>query len=187
MKKHRMNKNGNGELAAMVGVVCLILAIVFALVGFVGTMTIVEKDYNTDVHCHIVNARYSQDPAVVKSELILAKQGMIDAGLTNDTYGTFWGFTHTPDNSMRQQYVQLDQAIGMCDMLLTMDKDTASYGAALTNLQNYIYDDNGWADEVAESAYGYNNAPFLYWQCYAIAGVFAIMIIVCWIYVAVVD
>lgn len=153
MKKNmKKNKNANAGIA-LIGLVLIIVGVVIGAYALAINITERDKEFNTDIHSHIVNARYSQDPVVIKSELILAKQGMLDAGLTNDTSGRFWSWEQTPDNSMRQQYLQLDQAIGMCDMLLSMDKDTASYGAALTNLQNYIYDDNGWADEVAKSAF----------------------------------
>lgn len=186
MKNIRKNQDGMG---GMWGIVLLVFVLSIAL--FVGAIAYsavhIDKEYNTEIHCHVVNARYSQDPAAIKSELLLAKQGMIDAGLTNDTYGAFFSWDKTPDNSMQQQYVQLDQAIAMCDKLQAMDLNSTSYGTTLTNLQNYVYDANGWADSVAYDAYCYNNYPFASVWAVVLAGVLMIIGIILAFVLAAID
>lgn len=174
MKIKKMNRNGVGAI----GVVLIIMIITMIILG-VGSVTVrttvADKEYNTQIHSHIVNARYSQDPSVIKSELLLAEEAMRDAGLTNETYGALFYWEKTPDNEMRQQYIQLDQAIAMCDLLISMDLNSTSYGSTLTNLQNYIYDDNGWADEVAYDAYLYANYSFVSVWAWIIIGIMIVV------------
>jgi len=155
-----------------VGIFFAVLIIAAAVVtGLCFWINWTQRDYEfrNAVHSHMENAYYSADPDTMRAELIAAKNGMIELGLTNDTYGAWLPWDKTPDKRMDWQYRHIDSILVRIDEFEQWEttqagKDTSQqmqdvYTQKLDNVRSFITQ-GGWSDDVAESAYAYN---FYFW------------------------
>lgn len=149
--KLRNDKRGSAGIGVLLLVVGLLMCSIVGGMFFFS----VAPNYNKTVHAYMENARWGDDPVAMKANLIQAKAGMIALGLTNDTYSTVLPWSQTKANQMSTQYTQIDIQINRCDALTRMNVTDYNYQSTLQSVQNWIYDSNGWGDEVAQGAYMY--------------------------------
>lgn len=149
MFKKKFDKKAGATVGAMVLVVGVVL-ILGAMVGY----AINDLKYKNSVHSYVENARWSMDPVYIKENLTKAIAGMHELNLNDNMNSEL--FMGTSATTMKMQYAQMNQAITQCDALIAANLTDASYGSMLNNLHNMIYDNNGWIDEVAQSAFDTN-------------------------------
>lgn len=150
------------------GVICFI-AILFLVTGsiFAGIVNMTQAGYewNYNVHGHMENAYYADEPQLMKSELLLAIQGMEDLGLTRDKYGAFFAWDKTPDKRMSYQYDHLYGIVDRIDSVIIWYEhnygENASGGTEalgdvfeekMDNLRAFLMED-GWSDWIGCDAF----------------------------------
>jgi len=118
--------------------------------------------YQKDVHGYMEQAYYSADPVLMQQNINLAKQGMLDLGLTPDMYGSFWYWEQTPERQMNWEYQHLNSIDVRCTEFIAWihaQNDTGSqqmqdvYSQKLNNIREFVKNDGGWSDDIAQAAY----------------------------------
>lgn len=132
----------------------------------IGSMMLIfttyDAEYNREVHCYIENARYTDDAISIVENLTLAIDGMNELGLEPNMHGVYFSWERNPGNSMATQYAQLQTQINRAIELSNMSVYDYNYEDKLRKIHNYLYDENGWADEVAYTSYSANFHPMVY-------------------------
>lgn len=151
-----------------VGVVTTILLFVSLAGTIMADWTGPDYQFRLHVRSHFENAYYAADPETMKSEIILAKDGMGELGLGPELNGGFWAWEKTPDNSMAWQYKHIDSVLIRIEEFVNWSNSqngTGSqqmqdvYTSKLNNVRHFIKDDGGWSDDVAKNSYYTNYCP----------------------------
>jgi len=152
-------------------IVFLIFAwiVLFIFFGACFAVNVTSRDYifRKEVRSHIENAYYSADPSTMRSELIAAKQGMQNLGLTEDLYGAWLPWDRTPDKQMKWQYKHIDSILVRIDEFESWESsqrlnETPSqqmqdvYTQKLDNIRKFIKEDD-WSDWIAHDAFAYRD------------------------------
>jgi hypothetical protein len=111
------------------------------------------------------------------SNLQKARQGMVDLGLTPETYGAFWPWDMTPDNRMDWEYAHIDQTIERAkDVAKWRDgqnsqgtQATDVYEQKMDNLRSFLVE-GGWSDDIAYSAWMVKDHLVIYNYSLVVAG-----------------
>ncbi|MEK6879898.1 MAG: hypothetical protein AABY22_09840 [Nanoarchaeota archaeon] len=155
----------------MIGkIVCAVL-IVLVMLGFGFYSYYITYSYERDVGSHIENAYEVNTPDRMINEIKLAKQGMVDSGLTEDDYGAL--VFKKPDNSMRWQYDFLDSVIERAEAVQTWYNQTYGSGEGVTESLGDVYEtkmdnlreflkEGGRADWIARDAWLIKNHKVIY-------------------------
>jgi hypothetical protein len=164
MKNFRRMKNDRkAESVALV--VVGIAMIVLAIGCTVGYFMSVPPAYNKQVHGFMDAARWTDNATEIKGYLVQAEKGMIDLKLTNDSNSKIFGWEQTISTSMVTQYKQIRVQIDRCTALEEMNRSAPdyqrNYEAGLVAVHNYIYDANGWGDDIAEGVYSNMNMTLI--------------------------
>ena len=164
-------------MSKLVGFGLLVVGIIFLVLScacMVTNFTTRDYIYRTEVRSHMENAYYSADPDTMQSEIVLARAGMENLGLTKDKYGAWLPWTLTPDNRMDWQYKHIDSILLRIDEFKSWESSQKTTGGGqistsqqmqdvytqkLDNVRQFIKND-GWSDDVAERAFAYNNYFF---------------------------
>jgi len=93
----------------MIGKILIIVLVFLLGVGFGVYQYYVSYQYERDIGSYMSNAVDMVAPEGMLEQVQLAKQGMIDSGLTEDDYGAL--IFKKPDNSMKFQYQHIDGVI----------------------------------------------------------------------------
>lgn len=174
-------KDKIGKLAG----IAFVIMIVFTAGFFIGDMVGPAYEFQDKVHSHIENAYYAADPYTMRSELLAARQGMDDLGLTADMSAKFFYWQQTPDWSMEWQYQHIDSVLTRCEEFIAWSENNTGegqqyqdvYSQKLDNVRAFLKSD-GWSDEIAKGAF-YMNIHVFY-------GLFGkVMIIIGWIVTAI--
>ena len=118
--------------------------------------------YQKNVHSYMEQAYYSADPVLMQENINKAKQGMENLGLTSEMYSSFWYWELTPDKQMLWEYQHLNSIDVRCNEFIAWihaQNDTGSqqmqdvYSQKLNNIREFVRNDGGWSDDIAQSAY----------------------------------
>jgi hypothetical protein len=149
-----------------IGVAILVMALLASCVVIGANIMWLNFEYNSKIHAHFENAYYSADPTTMEKELLLAKQGMLDSGLTPDMYDAFWPWQKTPDRKMEWQYAHIDSVLSRVGEFKRWEESQTSltssqqmkdvYTEKLDNVRHFIKDDGGWSDWIAHGAFTLN-------------------------------
>jgi hypothetical protein len=163
-----------GKALAILGVALLVGTVVFVAVTSLNFASGPEKEFKTEVHSHMVNAYWSQDPDTMARFLTMARNGMHNLSLEDGDYSEYWGWAQTPDNQMAAQYVLMDSAIARCQewKAWQVNNNGSSQQSdintqKLNGLRAFISPADGgtWLDDIAEAAYYLKVAQFyVVWQ-----------------------
>jgi hypothetical protein len=143
----------------------VVAAFTIAAVTYAGDLTGPWYEYKTQVHSHMENAYWSADPYTMRNETQLAVAGMHALKLEPDMYGVFFSWDKTPDRQMAWQYKHMASVIsrqGEFINWLEAQNDTTTqqfqdvYTAKLNNVREYIKNDGGWSDDIAQNTYYIN-------------------------------
>lgn len=160
MKNYRKMKNDRKGESVFAGLLCVLFAIL-AVGCAIGYYVSVPSAYNKQVHGYMDAARWSDNATEIKNYLIQADNGMYALGLTNDSNSKIFGWEQTISTSMVTQHKQIKVQIDRCTALEEMNRSAPdyqrNYEAGLVAIHNYIYDDNGWGDDIAEGVYSNMN------------------------------
>lgn len=153
-------------------IVLVIVTILFVTMATMAFKVGPKYDYKEAVGGHIDNAASSPTPELVKENLILARTGMEDLGLTPDMYGRFMPWKQTPEWRMDYQYARLDAIIERCDEVIAWrdNQDLTSgqmadvYKEKMDAIKDLVEADDHWygMDYIAYRAYMIENHQFLY-------------------------
>ncbi len=153
----------------MKGKITIIILLVIGLLGFVVYDYYTHYQYDKQIGSYMNNAIDMVAPEPMLVQVQSAKQGMIDAGLTNEDYGAL--IFKKPDNSMKFQYQHIDAIIERINAVIDWktkvysENSTSSetlgdvYETKMTNLRQYIkgetLEDNSGtrSDWIAENAW----------------------------------
>ena len=149
-------------------VFCWAIALILALsfVGCFAYLVVTENyEYNSAVRSHMENAYYSADPDTMRSELVLAIEGMRSLGLTDEMYSKWLPWEKVPQNQMAWQYKHMDSILTRVDEFKAWELSQAGssssqqmqdvYTQKLDNVRSFILN-GGWSDDVAQGAYSVN-------------------------------
>jgi hypothetical protein len=117
------------------------LAILTVLVSIATSFCIgiiVEYPYQKTIGAYINNADDASTPELMKQELVLARNGMIDQGLTPDLYGKFWWWQQTDDWKMNYTYAYIEGLINRTEYVIVW-RNTNINASVSTSLQD-VYD-----------------------------------------------
>lgn len=103
------------KIILSVAVILIALLVFEVAYGAYVNGIVAYPQFNKQVDGHVYNAINANDPATMKSELLAAKQGMRNLGLTPDMYGRYWSWEQNPDVSMQWQYQCIDSMIVRID------------------------------------------------------------------------
>lgn len=173
----KMPKNGEKKdvgKAFFVGAMLTIIAF-GAVAGIIKGYDALGPGYtfHREVHGHMENAYYADEPHLMKQELSSAIKGMRDLNLKEDMYGAFWYWEKTPDRSMKYQYEHLEGIIDRVDAVIVWYEQTYSNGSASTetlgdvfeqkmdNLRGFLQED-GWSDWIAQDTYYVNHYLWIF-------------------------
>lgn len=164
-------------------VVLAVLAIVLLLIGVgavIYDMTGPSYTWTNEVHGHMENAYYADDPELMKTELEYAIEGMYYLDLTDEMYGAYFPWEKTVDRRMSYQYDHLEGIVRRIDAVIEW-RDTnygpnASgtpeslgdvYEEKMDNLREFLQED-GWSDWIGEDTFYVNHhiMLFLGWWWY---------------------
>jgi hypothetical protein len=150
--------------------------ILLVIASFCMIVNLTSRDYiyRTEVGSHIENAYYSADPNTMRTELMDAKQGMQNLGLTDNMYGAWLPWDLTPDRQMKWQYKHIDSILTRIDEFESWEASQKTitggqlsssqqmqdvYTQKLDNVRKFIKDDD-WSDWIAHDAFAYNKYFF---------------------------
>jgi len=153
-------------IASLIVVVFIVFGIICGIFAGIYPMSAEGFKYNTEVHSHIENAYYAADPDTMLEEIVAAKEGMKNVGLTDNMYNALFPWDKTPDRSMKWQYKHIDSIIIRIEEFKQWEESqSASSGSSqqmkdvytekLNNVRFFIQED-GWSDDIAEGAYKLN-------------------------------
>ena len=152
--------------------VLVIVTILFVAMAMMAFKVGPKYDFQEAVHGHVLNAESSPTPELVIENLLLARTGMVDLGLTPDMYGRLMPWKQTPDWRMDYQYARIDAVIERCDEVIAWrdNQDLTSgqiadvYKEKMDAIKELI-DDGGLSgdiDYLAYRAYMIEKHKFLY-------------------------
>lgn len=176
------------------GILFLVLLFVAPIGIGIYDMTGPAFTYSREIHSHMENAYYADEPKLMKSELLMAIEGMERLNLKEDMYSAFWYWEHTPDRKMDYQYKHLEGIVERIDAVITWyEKNygenatggTESLGDVfeqkMDNLRAFLKEE-GWSDWIAQGTFYVNHHLFLYlwnglilWIFIALMAVFGIV------------
>ncbi len=161
MKNMKRDNKGNG-----VAVGAFVVLLIMTIGVFSAYAVNVMPTYNKTVHGFMDAARWSDNATEVKGYLIQAKAGMIALAFSSDSNSKMLWFEQTISTSMETQLKQMDAQIAQCVKLeaintTSSDYALASYTQGMKAVHDYIYDANGWGDDVAEGIYSNNNCWYI--------------------------
>jgi len=157
-------------MGKIIGAILLTIAII-ALIGLAIGHYYISYQYEKVIGGYMDNAYDMNTPDKMLEQLQLAKQGMIDEGLTEDMYGA-WIFKK-PSNRMDMQYKHLDSIIERVKAVDTWYNETYKEGSTNTetlgdvyeqkmdNLREFIMEDVR-SDWIAKDTWYINNHFFWY-------------------------
>ncbi len=151
--------------------------ILFGLISFSCYQYYVDYKYETIIGSYMLNAKDMNTPDKMLEQLQMARQGMINAGLTDNDYGVF--IFKKPDNSMKFQYSHIDSIIERVEAVQQWKESTYGsdsvatenmgdvYEAKMTNLRNFIMEDTR-SDWIAKDAWyvKYHFILYISWMVY---------------------
>jgi len=168
------DKMSNVWIGLFVGLV-IVFGLLFAGIYIYNTLG-PGYHYHKNVQSHLENAYELNTPEGMREEVLLAKQGMEDFGLTESDYCSLWYWQQTPDCSMAMQYDYLDGLVERIDAVIVWKKQMYGnntvggeslgdvYESKMDNLREFIKE-GGESDWIAHPAYYAKNHPMLwYWQ-----------------------
>ncbi len=186
-EKERVERRKKAEATGrrlIVAGVCLLIIAGASLAGACIALTVGPAyDFNNAVHAHMENAYWAADPETMRSELLLAQDGMRGLGLTDAMYSKFWPWEKTPDNQMKWQYDHTGSVIIRCDEFIdwiAAQNGSQSqqlqdvYGQKLDNIRAFLYD-GGWSDDIAKDAYYLKVCPLYVVYIPLAAGIIALL------------
>jgi len=156
-------------------------------------MTGPAYEFNREVHGHMENAYYANEPTLMKSELQKAIDGMRDLDLEPQMFGAFWGWDRVPNLRMSYQYDHLDGIMARINSTIVWYN--ANYGPNSTgnpeslgdvyeqkmdDLRAFLQED-GWSDWIAHDTFYVNHhlfiylAPLIYLAMIAVAGILSVI------------
>jgi hypothetical protein len=150
-------------------VLSLVILGLFSSLMVVGAVVGPGYTYQKNVHAYMEQAYYSADPVLMQDNINKAKQGMENLGLTPQMYSSFWYWEQTPDKQMLWEYQHLNSIDVRCNEFIAWihaQNDTGSqqmqdvYSQKLNNIREFIRDDGGWSDDIAQAAYTTNFQVF---------------------------
>lgn len=155
------------------GVVLAVVTIFLVAMASVAFKVGPRYDFQEAVHGHIDNACSSPTPELMKENLLLARTGMVELGLTPDMYGKLMPWKQTPEWRMDYQYARLDAIVDRCDEIiawrdaqdLTSGQIVDVYREKMDTVKELISDGGSVrysVDYLAYRAYMIENHPFLY-------------------------
>lgn len=98
----------------------------------------VDYPYQKTIGAHLNNADDAPTPELMKQELILARNAMIEQGLTPDSYGKFWWWEQTDDWKMNYTFAYIDGLVNRTEYVVAW-RNTNINASASTSLQD-VYD-----------------------------------------------
>jgi len=172
-KKGDERKMEKGTIGIVVIVVsALIFGLGWAAIA-IGDMTGPAYKFNYAVHSHMENAYYSNEPTLMKSELLMAIDGMHELGLTDEMYGAYWGWDKVASMRMSYQYRHLNGIVERIDSVIQWRNEVYSsnsgqmpetlgdvYEQKMDNLREFL-NDECWSDWIAHDAF-YANFHLFY-------------------------
>jgi len=172
----------SSTILMIVSAILLVMVIVIGVYGY-----FVNYQYENKIGAYMDNAKDMNTPSRMIEQLQLAKQGMIDAGLTENDYGAMW--FKKPDNSMTFQYQHLDSIIERARAVeewrqKTYGNDSSTqteslgdvYESKMTNLRNFIMETTR-SDWIAKNAWYVKYYKVLYFEGEIILVLIALIII----------
>lgn len=169
----------------------LLALLIFGSIAFGVYQYYVSYQYDKTIGSHLDNAYEVNTPERMIVELQLAKQGMINSGLTEDNYGAL--IFKKPSNSMAFQYNFLDSIIERAQAVQiwynnvyntngsTQESLGDVYEQKMDNLREFILE-NGRSDWIANDAWYVKNhiVLYLFGALYWFFLIFALTIILAW-------
>jgi len=168
--------------------IIIVLVAIFSIAS-VYNMLGPNYEFQREIHGHMENAYYADEPELMKKELILAIDGMQDLGLEKEKYGAFWYFDKTPDRQMDYQYKHLEGIIERIDAVIEWREKTYANESTSTeqlgdvfeqkmdNLRGFLKEE-GWSDWIARDTFYVEHHLWLYlfdlwfWLLVAISGIY---------------
>jgi hypothetical protein len=149
--------------------ITLVLFIVLIIFGVYNYF--VSYQYDKQIGSYMSNAIDMIAPEGMLQQVQLAKQGMIDAGLTENDYAAVW--FKKPDNSMKFQYQHIDAIIERIQAVEDWKTKIAGnntqietlgdvYETKMTNLRNYINEGGVRSDWIAKDTWYIKNHIVVY-------------------------
>jgi len=194
MEGEKNRKKASWKPVIMIAIILVTIAAVTSMYDMVGP----AYEFRNEVHGHMENAYYADQPELMKQELELAIDGMHGLDLEKDMYGAFWPWEKTPDRKMDYQYKHLSGILERVDAVIVW-RD-ANYGenatggtealgdvyeAKMDNLREFLQEE-GWSDWIAQDTFYVNNHLWIYlsWIWYsvlvAIASIYIIYFVINW-------
>ncbi len=125
------------DTISILGVLTLLTILIPIATGFYVGVT-VTYPYQKMIGAHLDNADDASTPELMKQELIIARNGMIEQGLTPETYGKFWWWEQTDDWKMNYTYAYIDGLINRTEYVIAW-RNTNINASSSTSLQD-VYD-----------------------------------------------
>jgi hypothetical protein len=177
----------------MLGITILltIITIVAGVGLFIGDMTGPGYEFQYEVHGHMENAYYANQPELMKSELQMCKQGMEDLGLEENMFATIWSWDKTPNKRMDYQYNHLDSILDRVESVIDWRNEVYGntsgssetlgdvYEQKMDNLRRFLKEDR-WSDWISKDTY-YANFHLIYYLSGIIMMILASILIVMWV------
>lgn len=153
-------------IASLIVIMLAVFAVITGIFAAIYPMSAEGFKYNTEVHSHMENAYYAADPDTMLEELVAAKEGMKNVGLTDDMYNALFPWDKTPDRSMKWQYKHIDSIIIRINEFKQWESSQSLtsgssqqmkdvYTEKLDNVRSFIQE-GGWSDDIAAGAYRLN-------------------------------
>jgi len=161
-------------------VISALIISILLVVGLITYSCIISYVYEREIGSYMSNSIDMVAPEGMLAQLQLAKQAMIDSGLTEDDYGAL--IFKKPDNSMKFQYQHIDGIIERVESVVEWKEKTYGnestgtetlgdvYEQKMTNLRRYIKGADGGdtyvvgtrSDWIAKDAWMIKNHLFTY-------------------------
>lgn len=183
----------------IIGGFLMFLLVIWAVVA-ISFGVYADYKYENAIGSHMEMAVDTITPESFKQELVLAKQAMLDAGLTENDYGAMW--LKKPDNSMKFQFRHIDSIIERADAMIqwkntvyanqtSVPSGYASaeafrdvYNDKMNQLRLYIKEGGIRSDWIAEDAWYVKNHPIMYlWLLFTLLWI--IVFIISWTLIAI--
>lgn len=155
----------------MIGKIIFLVLLILSGIIFGVYEYYVYYQYEKTIGSYMDNAVDMIAPEGMLQQIQSARQGMIDAGLTENDYGAIW--FKKPDNSMKFQYQHIDAIIerinAVIDWKTKISGNSSSvetlgdvYETKMTNLRKYITEGGYRSDWIAKDAWYIKNHILLY-------------------------
>jgi len=151
-------------------IVGLILIGIVITVVYVGSYALGPGyQYNKKIRSLLANAYDASTFEQMKEWYLKAKQAMIDEGLENDMYGSYFYWDQTPDMQMAYTYQYIDGLVARCDMYIAQIENLSVaplsdvYNQMITNMREESQR-HGPVDWTAGPAWILKNAAIYYFM-----------------------